>query len=145
MANSNENNFSFIHVLFFLSAQNCCFRNSDFNNALLYQNEERGNTVTRTSTYLSFKFIVETIRHHYYCMLVKSFLLINKCVISPYVQEQGGILLKFNIFRLHDVLWENNPETLKNCFLWFNQVAVFTVISWNHYAEIFMNFGTKRL
>ena len=26
--------------------------------------------------------------------------LINKGVISPYVQEQGGILLKFNILRL---------------------------------------------
>ena len=29
--------------------------------------------------------------------------LINKGVISPYVQEQGGILLKFNILRLHYV------------------------------------------
>ena len=36
-------------------------------------------------------------------------------------------------------------KTLKNCFLWFNQVAVFIVISWNHYTEIFMDFGTKRL
>ena len=27
--------------------------------------------------------------------------LINKGVISPYVLEQGGILLKFNILRLH--------------------------------------------
>ena len=29
--------------------------------------------------------------------------LINKGVISPYVQEQGGILLKFNVLRLHYV------------------------------------------
>ena len=36
-------------------------------------------------------------------------------------------------------------KPLKNCFLWFNQVAVFTVISWNHDTEIFMYFGTKRL
>ena len=27
--------------------------------------------------------------------------LINKGVISPYFQEQGGILLKFNILHLH--------------------------------------------
>ena len=96
--------------------------------------------------------------------------LINKGVISRYVQEKGGILLKFNILRLqyvtHNYTWIecqlfwSSPEVsqarfaqygkiilkpLKNCFLWFNQVAVFTVISWNHYAEIFMNFGTKRL
>ena len=32
-----------------------------------------GNTVTRTSTSLSFKFVVETIRH-FYCMLVRSFI-----------------------------------------------------------------------
>ena len=29
--------------------------------------------------------------------------LISKDVISPYVQEQGEILLKFNILRLHFV------------------------------------------
>ena len=34
-------------------------------------------------------------------------------------------------------------KSLKNCFLWFNHVAVFTFISWNHYTEIFMNFGIK--
>ena len=36
-------------------------------------------------------------------------------------------------------------KPLKNCFMWFNQVAVFTVISWNHDTEMFMNFGTERL
>ena len=35
-------------------------------------------------------------------------------------------------------------KPLKKRFLWFNQVAVFIVISWNHYTETFMNFGTKR-
>ena len=65
-------------MLFFLSPQYCCFQNSEFNNTLLYQNEGRGNTVTRTSTYLSFKFVVETIRHHYYCMLVKSFIWLTR-------------------------------------------------------------------
>ena len=36
-------------------------------------------------------------------------------------------------------------KPLKNCLLWFNQVAVFTVISWNYYPKIFINFDTKRL
>ena len=45
-----------------------------FNKTLLYQNEGGGNTVTRTSISLSFKFVVETIIHHYYCMLVKPFI-----------------------------------------------------------------------
>ena len=96
--------------------------------------------------------------------------LINEGVISPYVQEYGGILLKFNILRLHYVthycawiechslkqhwsnprsmlcaIWENNLETFKNCFIWFNHDAVITVISCNHYTEIFINFDNKRL
>ena len=79
--------------------------------------------------------------------------LINKGVISPYVQEQGGILLKFNILRLHYVThycariecqpFQSSSEViqearsaqyrkiilkpLKNCFTWFNQVVIFTV------------------
>ena len=83
-----------------------------------------------------------------------SLYLINKGVISPYVKEKGGILLKFNILPPHFVThyysriecqpFQSSPEaiqevrfaqygkiilkTLKNCFLWFNQVAVFTVI-----------------
>ena len=32
-------------------------------------------------------------------------------------------------------------KSFKNCFIWFNQVPVFWVVSWNHYTEIFMNFG----
>ena len=35
-------------------------------------------------------------------------------------------------------------KPLKNCFPWFNHIVVFTVISWKHYTETFMNFGTKR-
>ena len=34
-------------------------------------------------------------------------------------------------------------KLLKNFLLWFNHVAVFTVISWSDYAEILMNFGVK--
>ena len=93
---------------------------------------------------------------------------IQKRVTSPYVQE-CGILLKFNNLRLHYVhiialelnaslfkaalntrstlyvIWQNNLETFKKLFLCYNHVAVFTVISWNHYTVIFTNFGTKRL
>ena len=36
--------------------------------------KKQTNRVTRTSTSQSFKFLVETIRHHYYCMLEKSFI-----------------------------------------------------------------------
>ena len=46
----------------------------------------RENTFTRASASLSFIFVVETIRYHYYCML-----------------EQGGMLLKFIILHLHYV------------------------------------------
>ena len=60
--------------MFFLSPQYSCFQISEFNNTLLYQNEGGRNTVTRTSTSLYFKFVVEIIRHNYYCMLVKSFI-----------------------------------------------------------------------
>ena len=39
----------------------------------LFSTKTRGEeTVTKISTYLSFKFVVETIRH--YCILVKSFI-----------------------------------------------------------------------
>ena len=158
-------------MLFFLVPQYCCFQNSEFNNTLLYQNEGRGNTVTRTSAIPVFQIFSrsnKTLLLLYACEVIY---FINKGLISLYVQEQGGILLKFNILRLHYVrhhcarikcqpFW-SSPEViqearfvqygkiilkpLKNCFIWFNQVAVFTVISWNHYTEIFMNFGTKRL
>ena len=33
-------------------------------------------------------------------------------------------------------IWENNLETFKKLFSIINHVAVFTVISWNHYTEI---------
>ena len=41
--------------------------------------------------------------------------LIKKGVISPYVHEQGGILLKFNILRLHTyhIALELNAKLLK--------------------------------
>ena len=44
-------------------------------------------------------------------------------------------------------IWENNLETFEKLFsmISVSQVAVFTVTSWNHYTEIFMNFDTERL
>ena len=115
-------------MIFFLLPQYCCFRNSELNNTLLYQNEETGNTVTKTSTYLSFKFVVETVRH-YYCMLVKSYIWLTSVWFH--------LMFKFNILRLHYVthkcariewqswnntgsascaLWENNLETSEKPF-----------------------------
>ena len=58
-------------------------------------------TVTRTSTSLSFKFVVETKRLLVYAC--ESIYLITKDVILAYVQEQGEILLKFSILALHCV------------------------------------------
>ena len=89
-------------MLFFLVPQYCCFQNSEFNNTLLYQNEGRGNTVTRTSTIHVFQIFSRSNKTSllYACEVI---FFINKGLISPYVQEQGGILLKFNILRLHYV------------------------------------------
>ena len=65
--------------------------------------------------------------------------LINKGVISPYVQEQGEMLLKFNILHLHYVthysaielnaslfkaaLWSIKRSTL--CAIWENNLETF--------------------
>ena len=90
-------------MLFFLVPQYCCFQNSEFNNTLLYQNEGRGNTVTRTSAIPVFQIFSrsnKTLLLLYACEVIY---FINKGLISLYVQEQGGILLKFNILRLHYV------------------------------------------
>ena len=63
---------------------------------------------------------------------------INKGVISPYVQEQGGMLLKFNILHLHYIThyWSYNwiPAFLKQpwsikrstlCAIWENNLETF--------------------
>ena len=42
--------------------------------------------------------------------------LINKGVISPYVQELGGIVLKFNILRLHYVTY------VLRCAIWYQSL-----------------------
>ena len=98
-------------MLFLLLSQYWCFQNSEFNNTILYQNDGR------------------------------VIYLINKGVISLYVLEQGRMLLKFNILRLHYVthycariecnflkqpwsntrskfcaIWENNIETSQKLF-----------------------------
>ena len=98
-------------MLFLLLSQYWCFQNSEFNNTILYQNDGR------------------------------VIYLINKGVISLYVLEQGRMLLKFNILRLHYVthycariecnflkqpwsntrskfcaIWEKNIETLQKLF-----------------------------
>ena len=86
--------------------------------------------------------------------------LVNKGVTRPYVQEEARVLwsliffLWLSAFWKHPqsnassllcAVWENNLETFKNLFLWFNHITVFAIISWNHYTEILMNLGTKHL
>ena len=72
MAKSNGNTFSFIpHVCYFSYHPSIAASETRSLKTLFpAKNEGRGNTVTRTSTYLVFKSGVESIRHHY-CMLVK--------------------------------------------------------------------------
>ena len=63
-------------MLFFLSPQYCCFWSLEFNNTSLPK-WGGGNTATRTSTFLSFKLVVET-RNHYHGMLQKSFIWLTR-------------------------------------------------------------------
>ena len=86
--------------MLFLSPQYCCFRRSEFNNSsLLYQNEGAVYTVTRTSTSLSFKFIVETIIHHFYCMPEeKSFIWLPRVWFHHmFSSKQGEMFLLFKV------------------------------------------------
>ena len=122
-------------MLFFLSPQYCCFRSSEFNNTLLYQNEGGGNTVTRTSTSLSFKFVVETIRH-YYCMLEKSFIWLTRVWFHRmFRSKQGEMLLKFGILHLRYVthywariFYVTHYWALRNMGKW----------SWNFWKTVFL-------
>ena len=117
LRNSNESTFSFIpHACyFFIWPLDCFFRRSEFINYLHYQIHGERNTVTRTLISLpqtlnwSKHFIGwgcfeiccgnnNTLLLLYACDVIH---LINKGLTLPYVQEQGGILLKFNILRFH--------------------------------------------
>ena len=92
---------SFLCMLFFLSPQYCCFRSSEFNNTLLYQNEGgRGEEEKeRKHSHKSINVpVFQTCSKNYKTSVLlyasEVIYLINKVVISPYVQEQSGILLK---------------------------------------------------
>ena len=116
----------FIYVIFHITPLNCCFRRSEFNN-------------TRTSTFLSYSIRVSSLlpsplskplNHKPLCLNWMS-----RFLKQPWSNTSSTLW----------VIWENILKLFRNCLLWFNHVAVFTVISWYHYVEIFMNFGTKRL
>ena len=74
IAKSNGNTFTFIPHVCYFSYHPSIAASETRSLITLFpaKNEGRGNTVTRTSTYLVFKSGVESIRHHY-CMLVKWF------------------------------------------------------------------------
>ena len=88
-------------MLFFLSPQYCCLQNSEFNTTRLYQNKGRENSHKNINTPV-FQICCgnnnTSLLHA--CEVIY---LINKGMISPYAQEQGEILLKFNILRVHYV------------------------------------------
>ena len=73
--NCDGNTFSFIlHVCYF--SYHPSIAGSEARSlTTLFSTKMRGEeAVPRTSTSLSFKFVVEIIRYHYYCMLEKSFI-----------------------------------------------------------------------
>ena len=122
-------------MLFFLSPQYCCFRNLEFNNALLDQNEGRGNTVRRTSTYLDFKFVRE-IRHHYYCMLVNSFIGLTRVWFHHMFRskvEYFYSLIFFVFITSHIIALELNTSLFKVvlntrsrfCTIWESNIETF--------------------
>ena len=123
-------------MLFFWSPQYCCFQNSQFNNTLLYQHEGRVNTVTKISTYLSFKFLVETIRHHYYCMLVKSFIWLTRVWFHHMFRsrvEYFYSLIFFVFITSHIIALELNTSLFKVvlntrsrfCTIWESNIETF--------------------
>ena len=90
-------------MLFFLSPQYCCFRNSDFNNTRLYQNKGRDKHSHKKVIIPLFQTASRNKKTSFLLYTCEVIYLINKGVISLYVQKQGGILLKFNILCLHYV------------------------------------------
>ena len=69
---------------------------------LLYQKEGRGNS-HKNINIPAFQICGRNNKTSLLLYACEVIYLINKGVISPYVQEQGGIILKFNILRLHYV------------------------------------------
>ena len=78
-------------MLFFLSPQYCCFRSSEFNNTLLYQNEGDSKHSHKNINFPVFQICS---RNNNTSLLLYAWgeviYLFNKGVISPYVQEQAG-------------------------------------------------------
>ena len=172
MRNSNETSFSFISHVCYFSYHPSIAASEARSSITLFSTKMRGRKHSRKNINIPVFQICS--RNNKTSLLLYAWeviYLINKGVISLYVQVQGEMLLKFDILHFHYVThywariechpFQSSPEVLKeahfvqygkiilkplkNCFLWFGQVAVFTVISWNHYTEIFMNFGAKRL
>ena len=82
-------------MLFFLSPQYCRFQNSEFNRTFPYQNERRGNSHKN----INIPVFQICSRNNKTSLLYawEVICLINRGVILPFVQKQGGILLKFDI------------------------------------------------
>ena len=102
--NSNGNTFSFIPHVCYFSYHPSIAASKAWSLTTLFSTKMRG----RKQSHKNINILVfqtcsrnnKTSLLLYACEVIY---LINKGVISPYVQEQGGILLKFNILRLHYV------------------------------------------
>ena len=102
LANSNGNTFSFIPRMLFLLPQYCCFQNWEFNNSPLPKRGERKHSHKNINIPV-FQICSRNNKTSLLLYACEVIYLINKGVISPYVQEQGEVLLKFNILHLHYV------------------------------------------
>ena len=170
MRNSNETTFSLISHVCYFSYHPSIAASEARSSITLFSTKMRGRKHSRKNINIPVFQICSRNNKILLLYAWEVIYLINKGVIAPYVQVQGEMLLKFDILHFHYVThwariecqpFQSSPEVLKeahfvqygkivlkplkNCFLWFSHVAVFTVISWNHYTEIFMNFGAKRL
>ena len=83
LANSNGNTFSFIPHVCYFSYHPSIAASEARNLTAPFSTKMRGRKHSLvTSTSVSFKFVVETIRH-YYCMLVKSFIWLTRVWFHP--------------------------------------------------------------
>ena len=133
MANSNGNTFSFIPHLWYFSYHLSIAASEARSLTTLFSTEmreEETQSQEHRQTCLSNLLLLYAWEVMY---------LINKGVISPYVQEQGEMLLKFNILHLHYVthysaielnaslfkaaLWSIKRSTL--CAIWENNLETF--------------------
>ena len=100
---SNGNTFSFIPHVCYFSYHLSIAASEAWNLATLFATKMRGRKHSHKNINIPVFQICSRNNKTLLLYACEVIYLINKGVISPYVQEQGEILLKFNILRLHYV------------------------------------------